>query len=109
MCESIREAGSHVINRLERYLNALGTIAAITPLMGLLGTVVGNMTMDGEPAPNTARGLSAAMGERLSGNTDTRFTFSADAMTPHKYVVTAMDVAEQLNITRLNIATENMR
>ena len=41
MRECIREAASHVIHRLQRYLNALGTIAAITPFMGLLGTVVG--------------------------------------------------------------------
>ena len=39
------EAASHVIHRLERYLNALGTIAAITPLMGLLGTVVGMISV----------------------------------------------------------------
>ena len=45
MRESIREAASHVIHSLERYLNALGTIAAITPLMGLLGTVVGMIQM----------------------------------------------------------------
>src|SRR5690606_6116538 len=31
----------HVVLELERYLNTLGTIAAITPLLGLLGTVVG--------------------------------------------------------------------
>ena len=71
--------------------------------------VAGNMTLDGEPVPNDARGLSAAMGERLSGNTDIPMTLSADAMTPHQYVVTAMDVAAQLNITRLTIATENTR
>ena len=45
MRESIREAASHVIHSLERYLNALGTIAAITPLMGLLGTVVGMISV----------------------------------------------------------------
>ena len=39
--ESIEEAGRHVIHDLEKYLNALGTIAAITPLLGLLGTVLG--------------------------------------------------------------------
>ena len=65
--------------------------------------------MDGEPVPNNARGLSAAMGERLSGKTDISVTLSADAMTPHQYVVTAMDVVAQLNITRLTIATENTR
>ena len=41
MKESIEEAASHVIHDLERYLNALGTIASITPLLGLLGTTVG--------------------------------------------------------------------
>lgn len=41
MKESIEEAASHVVHDLERYLNTLGTIAQITPLLGLLGTVVG--------------------------------------------------------------------
>ena len=78
---------------------------------GLLLTVdaVGNMTLNGESVPNDARGLSAALRQQLSGNTDIPVTLSADAMTPHQYVVTAMDVAAQLNITRLTIATENTR
>jgi biopolymer transport protein ExbB len=41
MKESIEETGRHVVHELERYLNALGTIAAITPFLGLLGTVIG--------------------------------------------------------------------
>lgn len=41
MKESIQEVASHEIHEMERYLNALGTIAAVTPLMGLLGTVIG--------------------------------------------------------------------
>jgi len=41
MKESIEEAAGHVIHDLERYLNMLGTIAAIAPLLGLLGTVFG--------------------------------------------------------------------
>lgn len=39
--ENVEEAGRHVVHDMERYMTALGTIAAITPLMGLLGTVLG--------------------------------------------------------------------
>ena len=88
---------------------AEGVPASADTAVLLVVDVAGNMTLDGEPVPNDARGLSAAMGQRLSGNTDIPVTLSADAMTPHQYVVTAMDVVAQLNITRLSIATENTR
>ncbi len=41
MKECIEEAAARVVHELERYLNALGTIAGIAPLLGLLGTVLG--------------------------------------------------------------------
>lgn len=41
MLESIEQTAAQVVHDMERYLNTLGTIAAITPLLGLLGTVVG--------------------------------------------------------------------
>ncbi len=39
--EAVEEAGRHVVHDLEKHLQTLGTIAAITPLLGLLGTVIG--------------------------------------------------------------------
>jgi biopolymer transport protein ExbB len=57
-----------VVHELERYLNSLGTIAAITPLLGLLGTVIGmikvfaTITTEGVGNPGAlAGGISEAL------------------------------------------------
>lgn len=41
MMKSMEAAGIQVVHDLERYLSTLGTVAAIAPLLGLLGTVIG--------------------------------------------------------------------
>ena len=43
--ERVEDTGRHVVHRLERFLNTLGTIALIGPLLGLLGTVFGLIKM----------------------------------------------------------------
>lgn len=43
--ERVEDTGRHLVHRMERFLNSLGTIAAAGPLLGLFGTVVGMIQM----------------------------------------------------------------
>ncbi|NML24631.1 MotA/TolQ/ExbB proton channel family protein [Zoogloea dura] len=67
MKESIEESGRAVSHDLERFLTTLGTIASISPLMGLFGTVVGMIEIFGSQAPGgsnpqqLAHGISIAL------------------------------------------------
>ena len=68
MMERLEDTGRHVIHELERFLGALGTIAAVSPLLGLLGTVIGiihafNAIQAG--GMGDPRALSAGIGESL--------------------------------------------
>lgn len=67
MKESIEEAGRIVAHDLERFLTTLGTIASISPLLGLFGTVVGmieifgSQTATGNSPAILAHGISVAL------------------------------------------------
>ena len=67
MKESIEEAGRVVTHDLERFLTTLGTIASISPLLGLFGTLVGMIEIFGSQAPTgnsptlLAHGISVAL------------------------------------------------
>jgi len=67
MKEAIEEAGRSATHDLERFLTSLGTIASISPLMGLFGTVVGmieifgSATGAGNNPQQLAHGISVAL------------------------------------------------
>jgi biopolymer transport protein ExbB len=76
MNEAIEDTGRHVVHELDRYLITLGTIASISPLLGLLGTVLGIMHVFaaistvglGNPAM-LASGISQALITTVAGLT----------------------------------------
>ena len=74
--EAVEDTGRHVVHELERFLNTLGTIAGVTPLLGLLGTVIGMIKVfsaimvSGVGNPNElAGGISEALITTAAGLT----------------------------------------
>jgi len=68
MIDGIEQAAAQVIHDIERYLSTLGTIAAITPLLGLLGTVVGMIRVFSEimlQGTGNANALAGGISEAL--------------------------------------------
>jgi len=66
--QAFENAGRVMVHRLERYLNTLGTVATASPLLGLLGTVVGMIEIFGSQSPTggsnpaqMAQGISIAL------------------------------------------------
>ena len=62
MREAIEETGAIVAHELERFLTTLGTIASISPLMGLFGTVVGMIEIFGSQSPSGSNPVQLAHG-----------------------------------------------
>jgi biopolymer transport protein ExbB len=85
--EAVEDAGRHEAPRLTRYLVALGTVAAVSPLMGLLGTVLGMIEVF-----RTIAEAGAGQAEQLSGGisqalitTATGLLVAIPALVAHNY------------------------
>jgi biopolymer transport protein ExbB len=93
MKDSMEEAGRKVAHDLERYLNALGTIAAVGPLLGLLGTVFGMIEIfsslmkhgAGDPS-SLAGGISVALITTAAG-----LTVAIPSLIFHRYFERLVD------------------
>lgn len=93
MKETIEETGRKVVHDLERYLNTLGTIAAVGPLLGLLGTVFGMIKIfaalmehgAGDPAM-LAGGISEALVSTAAG-----LTVAIPSLIFHRYFERLVD------------------
>ena len=93
MKESIEHEASQAIHELERFLNPLGTVATITPLLGLLGTVIGMIKVFAEiqlagvgDAGDLAGGISEALITTASG-----LSVAIPALICHRYFIRRVD------------------
>jgi biopolymer transport protein ExbB len=93
MKEAMEEEASVVVHELERYLTTLGTIASVSPLLGLLGTVVGMikaftvlMAQGSGNANNLAGGISTALITTAGG-----LTVAIPALMLYRYFLRRID------------------
>ncbi|ODS24100.1 biopolymer transporter ExbB [Candidatus Endobugula sertula] len=93
MKDSIQEAANQVIHAMERYVGTLGTIAAVSPLLGLLGTVFGmikvfvSIELEGTGnAGALAGGISEALITTAAG-----LCVAIPAMILHRFFVRKID------------------
>ncbi|MDE1462612.1 MotA/TolQ/ExbB proton channel family protein [Spartinivicinus poritis] len=106
MKEGIEEAASGVVHDLERFLNSLGTIAAITPLLGLLGTVIGMIKVFAEiqiSGTGNADALAGGISEALI-TTAAGLTIAIPALIMHRFYVRRVDelvIAMEQEATKL--------
>ncbi|MDE0659395.1 MAG: MotA/TolQ/ExbB proton channel family protein [Gammaproteobacteria bacterium] len=93
MKEAMEDVAATVVHDMERYLTALGTIAAISPLLGLLGTVIGMIEVfrvlveDGIGNPGVfASGISEALVTTAAG-----LAVAIPALILHRYLLRKVD------------------
>lgn len=93
MKESIQDEASHVVHEMERFLTTLGSVAAIAPLLGLLGTVVGMIKVFSQLQLEGA-GNAAALADGISEaliTTAAGLTVAIPALIFHRYFTRRVD------------------
>lgn len=105
MREAIEEAGHVVSLDLERFLTSLGTIAAISPLLGLFGTVIGMIEIFGSQSPSGSNPLALAHGISIAlYNTAFGLVVAVPSMVFYRYFrarVDALMVEMQMQAVKL--------
>jgi len=92
MKEAIEEAGRAVALELERFLTSLGTIAAISPLLGLFGTVIGMIEIFGSQTPQGGNPLVLAHGISIAlYNTAFGLVVAVPSMIFYRYLRAKVD------------------
>jgi len=94
MKEAIEEAGHVVAINLERFLTTLGTIAAIAPLLGLFGTVIGMIEIFGSQSPSGGGGNPLVLAHGISialYNTAFGLVVAVPSMVFYRYFRTKVD------------------
>ena len=97
MTMHMQNRASVQVHQLEKNINMLGTIGAIAPLLGLLGTVLGIIS--------SFLAITDGAMQEAGSNRDMLFVIAADANATHQSVVRVMDVAGKLGFLNLNIST----
>lgn len=102
MTVSIEQAANQVVHDLERYLSTLGSIAAVTPLLGLLGTVIGMIDVFAEimvqgtgNANALAGGISQALITTAAGLSVAIPTFIAHRMFTRRVDTLVMNLEQE--------------
>jgi biopolymer transport protein ExbB len=93
MKESIQEEASQVVHEMERFLTALGTVAVIAPLLGLLGTVIGMIKVFAQlqlEGAGNASALAGGISEALI-TTAAGLTVAIPALIFHRYFLRRVD------------------
>jgi biopolymer transport protein ExbB len=93
MKDSIQETANQVIHSMERYIGTLGTIAAVAPLLGLLGTVLGMIKVFVAielQGTGNAGALAGGISEALI-TTATGLVVAIPAMIIHRFFIRRID------------------